>query len=161
MLKDLVVLDPERRHDVSPEAVVRLSQAFPQLDLDTDVLSDEFLEYQLQDDEDLPKDKTIDKFWGCMGKKKSAGQFIFSNISKLMKSLLCIPHSNASSERTFSMVRKIVTENQTDLANDTVCALLSCKLNSDCRASDFKPTKDELQYAKSATYLYNQAHRSK
>ena len=32
-------------------------------------------------------------------------------LPKLMKALLCIPHSNASSERVFSMVRKIVTEN--------------------------------------------------
>ena len=30
---------------------------------------------------------------------------------------------NASSEKTFSMVRKIVTENRTSLHNDTVCPL--------------------------------------
>ena len=40
-----------------------------------------------------------------MGRKEMAGERIFSNLAALMKSLPCIPHSNASSERTFSMVR--------------------------------------------------------
>ena len=59
-----------------------------------------------------------------MGRKKIAGKRIFNNLAALMKSLLCIPHSNAFSERTFSMVRKIVTENRTSSHNNTVCALL-------------------------------------
>ena len=71
------------------------------------------------------------KFWGCMRRKKIAGEQIFSNLAALMKSLLCIPHSNASSERTFSMVPKIITESRTSLHKDTVCAFLSCKLNCD------------------------------
>ena len=85
----------------------------------------------------------------------------FQNVCKLMKAILCIPHSNASSERTFSMVRKIVTENMTDIGNDTVCALLRCKLNCDKRACEYKLIKDELKAAKSATYLYNQVHSKK
>ena len=81
----------------------------------------------------------------------------FQNVCKLMKAILCIPHSNASSERTFSMVRKIVTENRTDTGTDTVCVLLRCKLNCNKRACEYKLTKDELKATKSATYLYNQA----
>ena len=57
-----------------------------------------------------------------MGWKKVAGKQIFSNLAALIKSLLCIAHSNASSERTFSMVRKIVTKSRTSMHNDTVCA---------------------------------------
>ena len=54
------------------------------------------------------------------------------------------------------MVRKIVTENRTSLHNDTVCALLSCKLNCDDRsAAGFKPSKVELNAAKKATYKCN------
>ena len=103
--------------------VVRLSQSFSQLGLNEDTLRGKFLEYQLQDDAEMPKDLQVDKFWGFMGRKKIAGKRIFSNFAALVKSL--IPHSNVSSERTFSMVRKIVTENRTSLYNDTVCAILS------------------------------------
>ena len=34
--------------------IVRLSQSFPQLGLDEDILRDEFLEYQLQVDAEMP-----------------------------------------------------------------------------------------------------------
>ena len=105
--------------------VVRLSQSFLQLGSDKDTLRDEFLEYRLQDDAEMPKDLQVDKFLGLIGRKKIAGEQIFSNIAALMKLLLCIPHSNSFSKKTFSMMRKIVTENRISLHNDTVCALLS------------------------------------
>ena len=95
-----------------------------------------------------------------MGRKKIVDEQIFSNLDALMKSFLCIPHSNASSERTFSMVRKIVTESKTSLRNNTVCALLSCKLHCDRIAAGFKPSKVQLIAAKKATHKYNQAHKS-
>ena len=53
------------------------------------------------------------------------------------------------------MERKIVTENRTSLHNDTVFALLSCKLNCDSSAAGFKPFKVELNAAKKATYISN------
>ena len=56
------------------------------------------------------------------------------------------------------MVRKIVTENRTALHNDTVCALLSSKLNFDRSAAGFKPSKVESNAAKKARYKYNQAY---
>ena len=120
-----------------------------------------FLDFQLLDDDELPRKKEVDKFWGSLGKKEALGKLSFQNVCKLMKAILCIPHSNAFSERTFSMVRKIVTENRTDIGNDTVCALSRCILNCDKRACEYKPTKDELKAAKSATYLYNQVHSKK
>ena len=76
--------------------VDRLSQSFPELGLDEDTLRDEFLEYQLQVDAEMPKHLQVDKFWGFMTQKKITGERIFSNLAALVKSLLCIPHSNAS-----------------------------------------------------------------
>ena len=122
-------------------AVVRLSQSFSQLGLDEDALRDEFLLYLLQDDAEMPKDLQVYKFWGFMGKKKMAGERIFSNLAALIKSLLCIPHSNTFREITFSMVRKIVTESRTSVHNDIVCALFSFQLNCDRSAAGFKPSK--------------------
>ena len=60
------------------------------------------------------------------------------------------------------MVRKIVTENRTRLHNDTVCPLLSWKLNCDRSAAGFKPSKVGMKAAKKAIYSNNnnQAHKS-
>ena len=88
------------------------------------------------------------KFCGFVGWEKIAGEQIFSNPAAFMKSLLCIPHPNASTKRTFSMVLKIITENRTSLHSDTVCALLNCKLNCDRIAAGFKPFKLQLNAAK-------------
>ena len=101
----------------------------------------------------MPKDLQVDKFWGFMGRKKVAGERIFSNLVASMKSFQCIPHLNASGERTFSMVRKIVNENRTSCTM-TLCsvyALLSCKLNCDRSAGGFIPSKVELHVIKKAT----------
>ena len=118
---------------------------------------------QLQEEAGKSKKKrsiALYKFWGFTGRKKIAGEKIFSSLVALMKSLLCIPHSNASSERTLSMVRKLVTESRTSLHNDTVCALLSCKLNCNRVADGFKPSKVQLYAAEKATHKDNQAHKS-
>ena len=94
------------------------------------------------------RSRALYKFCGFVGWEKIAGKPIFSNLAALMKSLLCISHSNASSERTFSMVLKIITESRTSLHNDTACALLSCKLKCDRIAAGFKPFKLHLNAAK-------------
>ena len=44
----------------------------------------------------------------------------------------------------------IATENRTGLHTDTVCALLSSKLNCDRSAAGIKPSKVELNAAKKA-----------
>ena len=46
--------------------VVSLFQSFPQLGLNEDSIGDEFSEYQLQDDAEMPKDLQVDKFWGLL-----------------------------------------------------------------------------------------------
>ena len=101
--------------------VMRLSLTYPQLGLDGDILRHKFLEYQLQDDAEMPKHLQVDKFRSFMGQKKIAGERIFSYLATLTKSLLCISHSNVFSERTLSVMRKIVTVNRTS-SPMTLCA---------------------------------------
>ena len=62
----------------------------------------------LQEEADQSKKRSIAlyKFCGFTGWKKIAGEQIFSNLAALMKSLLCI-HSNASCERSFSIVLRL------------------------------------------------------
>ena len=105
---------------------------------------------ELQEEAGKSKKRSIAlcKFCGFMGWEKIAREQIFSNPAAFMKSLLCIHHWNASSERTFSVVLMIITESRTSLHNDTVFALLSCKLNCDRIAAGFKPFKLQLNAAK-------------
>ena len=79
----------------------RLGCLFPPLRLDSDKLREELTDYQVADSKELPQEQRVDRFWGLVGKDER-----FSQLARLMKALLCIPHSNASSERTFSMVKK-------------------------------------------------------
>lgn len=130
----------------------RLGALFPQLGLSEDRLREELTEYQVTDRQELPQEDQIDRFWGLVGKDAR-----FIELAKLMKGLLCIPHSNASSERVFSMVRKIVTENRMALDNSTVSALLSCKINHTGLAHKYTTFQKVLKCAKSATYMSNKS----
>lgn len=121
-----------------------------QLKVDLDRLREEVVEYQVLSRAELPAEEEIDRFWGAMGKDGR-----FANLASLMKALLCIPHSNASSERVFSMVRKIVTENRMRMDNSTLCALLSCKINFTGPGYTYCPSRAVLQAAKHCTYNYN------
>ena len=67
---------------------------------------------------------------------------------------------NADSKHVFSMVNNICTEHRADLAQDTVAALLSVKLNLRVDSQRFEPSRkfNELNNAKSATMEYNRLH---
>ena len=87
--------------------------------------------------------------------KTGAGHYKYSTISKLMKTYLLLPNSNADSKRVFSMVNKICTEHRADLAQDTVAGVLSVKVNSRVDPQRFEPSRIELGKAKSATMEYS------
>ena len=55
------------------------------------------------------------------------------------------------------MVNKICTEHRADLAQDTVAAVLSVKVNSRVDPQRFEPSRNEGK-AKSATMEYNRLH---
>ena len=65
-------------------------------------------------------------FWWEVGKIKTLlGELRFANLAKLMTGLLAISSSNTDSERGFSILRKIHTDQSTGVA------LMSLKFNSD------------------------------
>ena len=70
-----------------------------------------------------------------MGRKKFAIDepciLSFARLGALAMALLMIPNSNAAPKRTFSIVKKIFTEQYSQLGNSTLSALLKCKLNED------------------------------
>ena len=124
-----------------------LRALFPQLRLKEDKIREEFTDYQVTDSKQLPQENRIDRFWGLVGKDMR-----FSGLPKLIKALLYIPHSNASSESR---------ENRMSLDHRTVCALLSCKINHSGPAHKYTPSKTVLKNAKSATNVYNKSLKEK
>ena len=81
----------------------------------------------------------------------------FNVLSKLAKALLVLPNSNADCERAFSIVKKIHTEFRSELKNDTLCSLLSCKFNQNHHCYEYAPSAEVLQSAKNATVQYNKS----
>ena len=104
-------------------------------DSDLPQLEDEWLNYQLSPSSDLPTytpgDTKIDWFWGDMARGKTGtGQPRFGTLCAVVLPLLSLPNSNADSKRVFSMVKKIDTDSRSDLGQDTIYTLLSCKIKT-------------------------------
>ncbi|XP_033757996.1 uncharacterized protein LOC117340342 [Pecten maximus] len=165
-MKDLGFLNPSARSSKTSDAVIRLIKRFPSLSTDENLqqLQDQFDDYMLSPDSDLPPiTDDLDKFWGEMSKQKDVfcKSDRFDVLSKLAFALLSLPNSNADSERAFSMVRKITTDFRSDMNNDTLCALLSTKINCDSDCCDYQPSTNVLKMAKTATTTYNVKHSCK
>ena len=75
------------------------------------------------------KVKELRKYWQTWEMKTASGTLRFPNLTNLFK-MLTLPHSNADTERVFSIVRRILTEQRSQLEQSTLCALIGCKLNS-------------------------------
>ena len=89
--------------------VINLATSFSIVaDDEIEHLVGEFQDYQLSPDNDLPavtSDSRVDKFWAEMGRKKTfVGAVRFSLLTHVITTLSVIAHSNADSERVFSMV---------------------------------------------------------
>ena len=114
------MLNPEERTTLSdfPNILVCLAQHFPQLELGDklDALRTEALDFQMAN---LPTsiDVGVGEFWASVHKIRTidTNQPVYSTLLVLMRALPALPASNADSERCFSMVRKIVSEDRSHL----------------------------------------------
>ncbi|KAL5012296.1 hypothetical protein ScPMuIL_010847 [Solemya velum] len=152
--------NPESRKDVSTDSVLQIAEQFPGVVKDLDELHEEFVDFQLSDPKDLPRfdgeNPDVDQFWGAVSKQKTVtGKLQFPQLSTLAQALLTIPNSNADSERTFSIVRKIHTESRNSMNNETLCALLSVKINNDSHCYEKKMSEAVLKDTRSACTEYN------
>ena len=142
--------------------VVRLSQSFPQLGLDKDTLRDEFIEYRLQDDAEMPKDLSRQAL-GLYGVEENSWWTNFQQSWYIYKNRSCayLIQTHLAQEPFPWCGDWDLKQNQFVLWHSVrLCVLLGYKLNCDCRAVGFKPSKVGLNAAKKATYKYNQAHKS-
>ena len=166
LMKDLGILQPQKAPEYPVEKVLSLARRFPQLgladDSSLDKLREEFVDFQLSpgDRPQVKMYKTGDKtekpraglFWAELSKIKTFdGETRFPLLSKLMAGLLSIPCSNADSERGFSMLRKIHTDQRASLDHSTIVSLMGLKFNCDECCMDVSLDHDLLQKCKKAT----------
>ena len=168
LMKDLGILQPDRVNSYTVETVVKLGKRFPQLRLDdpqsVDCLREEFMDFLLCPG-DLPPPVTYaaadgsnkpraGKFWLEVSKLRTLdGRLRFGSLYRRMSGLLSIPCSNADSERGFSLLRKIHTDQRSSLDQSTIVALMSLKFNCDNCCFDVKFDDDLLAKCKKATYV--------
>ena len=105
---------------------------------------------------------SIDVLWAYIRKIQIIGssECKFAWLSKVATTVLVIPHSNASEERVFSMVRKNKTPFRPSLGLDgTLSSIITVKLGIEEPCEKFEPDRALLDDAK-ATWEYNKAHSS-
>ena len=145
---------------------------------DLDHLMEEFAQYQLLEESDIPQDVwekatvvekedhtyyRMDIVWHHISTMRDPDNTLrFAQLSQIVKLILVIPHSNAEEERVFSMVRKNKTAFRPSLdPKGTLSSILTIKLANTQPAHSYEPSKEVLKKAKSATWDYNKAHSKK
>ena len=126
--------------------------------VDPETLKDEFEDLQLLEDDAVVTSvdghhRRLDHVWGdVMALKTPMGSVRFPVLTTVYTALLCLPHSNTDSERTFSMLRKLNTECRNHLLAETITAYLQCKINFDSCCPKFQVSSAMLRDAKHACY---------
>ena len=158
LIQHAEVLDVSKRMDNSFQSIQYFVERFPCHlgELDTDQLEMEFANYQVDPLSSVSSDfetARIDTKWHLISQIKdpATGEPAYPLLSKVMKGILVIPHSNAACERAFSIVRKNSTEFQPNMSTRTLQSLLTEKMKhqTTCYQRDFK--KEFLRKAKQAT----------
>ena len=172
LVDDVAIFLPNSRCSVSWNQVCQLAQHFaaavPQESIDA--LEEEMLDSKLAPTSSLPSSELngeasssvgveLCSYWEEIGRMKTLdGRPRFPHLTSLAKCILSLPVSNADTERVFSNVRKIGTDYRTKMEQSTLCALLSCKLNSDVDCFELETPLDLLRNAKRATMDYSRQH---
>ena len=168
LMKNLAILHPDKTSSFPSSTVVTLAKRFPQLGLSDSesirCLQKEFMDFTLSP-ADLPSWHTYNAvdhtkkacagpFWWDVGKIMTlTGEPRFSNLYQLMAGLLCIPCSNADSERAFSVLRKVHIDQRASLNQATIIDLFSIKFNCSSCCFDSLLPQELLAKCKKATVI--------
>ena len=144
LLLNAIWLDFEKRLEKSFSSVeyfvLKYPQIFPGVHLDQ--LQEQFLNYQLLSEADIPKEAKanidlseehpyrVDVLWGFLRgvKKPGTNSFEFDLLFKVAEVVMTIPHSNAGEERIFSLINKNKTPSRSSLKLDgTLSSLITVK----------------------------------
>lgn len=161
ILKCLNILNPDTINSTSASTVVGLAKKFPNIVSDNELerIDSEWREIQFMEPRELPSSSSehrrdVVAFWGTINQMTdTSGEYRFPTVSRLMTSLLSLPHSNAEVERIFSQVALTKTKLRNSLKSSTLDSILVSKqsLPSSCVA--FIP--DKAMYKLMNNSIYN------
>jgi hypothetical protein len=149
LLKALKVLDPAELNDLQVENLINLINLCC---VPPDMMSIDDLKRDIRKllcDPPLYKNCTVE-YWTRVSQRYS------DTLGRVLPYILCLPNSNASTERTFSMLKAVHSPVRNSLKLDTINGIISLKLNKftdSCICEADEPLKKKC---KSATYQYNQ-----
>lgn len=152
------VVDPRNRQKFTARAVRDFASelSFYKEPASLDSLQREFTTFLLDDDVDdmeAVSGNSIIQFW-------IDRESTYPCLSAFIQALLVIPHSNAQSERVFSMLKKIFTEHRSSLSQESITSLLSIKLNNPSCCFDTSISPEMLRKLKKSAATYNAKHTS-
>ena len=146
----------------------------------SDDLYDEFVNYQLLKDEDIPSSvwesalvkpegdgqpySRIDVIWGYLSTMKAGDNcsLRFPQLSSIAKLVLTLPHSNAGEERVFSLVRLNKTPYRSCLNLDgTLSSILTVKMQDLEPCFTYEPPEQMIEQSRKVTWEYNKKHQKK
>ncbi|KAL5005198.1 hypothetical protein ScPMuIL_018654 [Solemya velum] len=134
-LKTLGYLNPKLRQSIDAHSVGELAKRLG-YSCSLDELQDQYQDYQLSPMEELPSlppDCCLDAFWIQMEEVTLADRRKrFPLLSQLSLIALSLPHSNADTERSFSILEKIQTDMRENLSHKTVHSLMELDIAETC-----------------------------
>lgn len=152
-------MNPDTINSTPAHEITSLASKFPNIIASTDFeqLDDDWRQLQFMESSDLPdfagSRKDVAEFWGNVSKMvDTSGGSRFPIISKLMKSMLSLPHSNADVERMFSQVALVKTKHRNRLKTSTLDTLLTAKASIPTTCVDFRPTSS--MYKQMSVQMY-------
>ena len=161
ILKSVAILDPNKRNSWIDKDVLTLVDRFlPNVsDAEIDVILEEWRHLHISPD--LPvygEGCDVSQWWlNVLDLRSPSGSALYSNLSRLIKILLVLPCDQAPVERVFSMVNKIHTKYRPTIQNNTVCALLTCKINNKVPCSQTIVSNHLAKQVKTAAMRRNES----
>lgn len=151
-LQLITAADPAKKHRQSYEQIRTLARdlGLYTSSEDLDIIADQWTDHLLEEDVDAGNSQAA-KYW-CDAVTK------YPELTSVMQALLCVPHSNASLERVFSMLKKVLNDQRSDLSTQSVNVLLRLKMKSDGCCKDVKFAAELIKSAKKAINQYNMSH---
>lgn len=95
-------LSPKIAVSGSIRSIVEILTFFPNLNVDVEELNTEWMLLGELEELKSHAEDTFEAFWSYIISRKNNSDVMFPNLTKVIKVVLCLPHSSASVERKFS-----------------------------------------------------------
>jgi len=156
ILERINVFSPDQSTSILKSDITNIVVEFNALVENVDCTLKEWNLLNSLDSEDVKQLNSTVEFWAYVSKIKDAGgQPKFGNISSLVLNLLCLPISNATVERAFSIMNIVRDKLRNRLATLTAEAIMRLRYSLNGNCDTFSPTPEMLKLFNSEVMYSN------